>query len=305
VTPLRIFVKRFEFTTRADIEIDIPKPFRKVGFEHFRLAKPDYVMKLRPKLSFTVVASLVIAGLMALPLMAQNAVERVARVNALAGVASYSTKGGAFQPLTIGTKLHQGDTIKTTAGSHVDIDLGGNVGIVQVASQSTFVIDKITTTDAGPERLTQTELRVDAGAIYCKINKLAKGSRYEIASPKGIAGIRGTAVYWTADGRLVVLDGVAAVAYPNGAGGVDTFLVHENETVAPDDRPPHAAPMDLLRDIIEALRDAATHGIGHDSPPFVPPLDQLFISPTLPVNAKAPTVDEFPFPDGSGTTIKK
>src|SRR4051812_9341633 len=159
---------------------------------NFRLAQPDYVMKLSPRFFFTVAASLAVLATAALPVVAQTPVERVARVNALAGVASYSTKGGAFTPLAIGAKLHQGDTVKTTAGSHVDIDLGGNVGIVQVAPQSTFVLDKITTTDAGPERLTQTELRVDAGAIYAKINKLAKGSRYEISTPKGIAGIRGT-----------------------------------------------------------------------------------------------------------------
>jgi len=248
---------------------------------------PENVMKLSPGFLSKALASLAVVSIAVLPVAAQNPVERVARVNALAGVASYSSKGGAFMPLAIGTRLHQGDTVKTGTGSHVDIDLGGNVGIVQVAPQSTFVIDRITTTDAGPERLTQTELRVDAGAMYAKINKLAKGSRYEVSSPKGVAGIRGTAVYWTADGRLTVLDGVAAVAYPNAAGGVDTFLVHENETVSPDDRPPHPASIELLRDVVEALRDAATHGIGHDGPPFVPPgIENNFISPTLPSNAR-------------------
>ena len=214
-------------------------------------------------------------------------------VNALAGEASFSTKGGSFVPLYMGTKLHQGDKVRTGAGSHVDIDLGGNVGIVQVAPQSLFTLDKITITDAGEEKLTETQLRIDEGAIYAKINKLAKGSRYEIATPKGIAGIRGTAVYATADGQITVLEGLAGVAYPNAAGGVDTALVHDGETVGPNDRPPHAAPSDLQRDIVEALRDAVTHGVGLDFPPFVPPLEP-FISPTLPLGKRATDGQDFP-----------
>lgn len=273
----------------------------KSASNNFRLLKQIYVMKQSPGFLFKAVASLALFSLTVVSTVAQTPVERIARVNAIAGVASYSTKGGAFVPLAVGTKLHQGDSVKTGGGSHVDIDLGGNVGIVQVAPQSTFVLDKITTTDAGPERLTQTELRVDGGAIYAKINKLAKGSRYEIASPKGIAGIRGTAVYMTADGRITVLDGMAAVAYPNAAGGVDTYLVHEGETVAPDDRPPHPASPEQLREALEALRDAGTHGIGTANPSFTGTIlfDQTFISPTLPVNGKGGDTGsgEIPFPD--------
>ena len=124
-------------------------------------------------LAVTFIAPLAVLLLASVSHAAQNTEERVARVNALAGDVRYSTKGGAFQSASISTKLHQGDIVKTGAGSHVDIDLGGNVGIVQVAPQSTFILDKITSTDAGAERVTETELRVDAGSIYAKINKLA------------------------------------------------------------------------------------------------------------------------------------
>ena len=238
-------------------------------------------MTLNSKLSVTIVAIIAVLSVA----RAAQTEERIARVNALSGEASFSAKGGSFVALAIGTKLHQGDKVKTGAGSHVDIDLGGGVGIVQVAPQSLFVLDKITTTDAGEEKLTETQLRIDEGAIYAKINRLAKGSRYEIATPKGIAGIRGTAVYATADGQITVLEGLAGVAYPNGAG-VDTFLVHDGETVGPNDRPPHPAPNDLLRDIVEALRDAVTHGVGLAFPPFIPLLEP-FISPTLPLGKSA------------------
>lgn len=240
-------------------------------------------MKLNSNLSVAVVASFAILLLASPARAAQNTEDRIAQVMALAGDASFSAKGGPFMPLAVGTKLHQGDKVKTGPVSHVDIDIGGHVGLVQVAPQSLFIIETITITDAGEEKVTETQLRIDEGAMYAKINKLGKGSRYEIATPKGIAGIRGTGVYATADGQITVLDGVAAVAYPIAGGGVDTFLVHDGETVGPNDHPAHAAPISLLRDIVEALRDAATHGIGLDVPPFVPPLEP-FISPTLPLN---------------------
>src|SRR5687767_12766855 len=134
----------------------------------FGLALPDKFMKSTSGISLKVVASLAVFSFTVFSAVAQTPVDRIAQVNALAGDAKFSKKGGAFEPLAIGTKLHPGDTVKTGAGSHVDIDLGGNVGIVQVAPQSTFVIDKMTTTDAGSERLTETQLKVETGAIYAK-----------------------------------------------------------------------------------------------------------------------------------------
>lgn len=237
-------------------------------------------MKLTSKLSLHAVSAFVLL-LATLPVMAQTTQDRVAIVNALGGSAHYSSKDGAWVGLAVGTRLYAGDKVKTGPSSHVDIDIGGNVGIVQVGPKSVFVIDKITSTDAGADRVTETQLSVNEGGIYAKINKLAKGSRYEIATPKGIAGIRGTAAHVTADGQVTILDGSAGAAYPNGSGGVDTFIVKAGETVGPNDRPPHQTPGDLLREILEALRDAATHGIGRETPPFVQPL-QPFISPVIP-----------------------
>ena len=237
-------------------------------------------MKLTSKFWLQALAAVALL-LVAFPARAQKTADRVAVFNAVAGDVRYSTKDGAWVPASIGDKLTAGDKVKTGPGSHADIDLGGNVGIVQVAPQSLFVIEKITSTDAGSERVTETQIAVNDGAIYAKINKLAKGSRYEIATPKGIAGIRGTAVYVTADGQVTVLDGQAVVAYPNGNGGVDTYFVRAGETVGPNDRPPHPAPADLLRSIVEALHDAVTHGVGRETPLFVQP-GTPFISPVFP-----------------------
>ena len=237
-------------------------------------------MKLSPGFSFKAMASLAIALLATLPAVAQNAVKRPVTVSALAGDVRYSSGGGAFVPAAIGTKLQEGDEIKTAAGSHADLDMGGNVGFVQVAPSSSLKVTTNRATDTPADKVTETELNLTKGAMYFKVNRLAKGSRYEITTPKGIAGIRGTTGYLTADGQLTIGDGMAGIAFPNN-GGVDTFIVHAGETVGPNDRPPHPAPGQILRDIVEALRDAVNHGIGINLQPFVPPVEP-FISPTLP-----------------------
>ena len=87
--------------------------------------------------------------------------------------------------------------------------------------------------------------------------------------------------YMNADGTLVIGEGMGGVSYPNGNGGAETFVLKGGEMVGPNDKPPHPAPGQYLRDIVEALRDAATHGIGQDLRPFVPPVD-FFVSPALP-----------------------
>jgi hypothetical protein len=72
-------------------------------------------------------------------------------------------------------------------------------------------------------------------------------------------------------------EGEGAMAY----GANDVEIVHESETVGPNDRPAHRASDQALRDIEEALRDASTHGTGQTLEPFVPDIEP-FISPTLP-----------------------
>jgi hypothetical protein len=66
-------------------------------------------------------------------------------------------------------------------------------------------IDEATITQTQVEQLTDTQLSISSGGIYAKVNKLAKGSRFEISTPKGIAGIRGTSIGLTAAFFLIRL----------------------------------------------------------------------------------------------------
>jgi hypothetical protein len=226
-------------------------------------------MKLSNKISVAV-ASLAALAVCVSTASAQNTEKRMARVTSLAGEATYSSGSSEFRPLAVGTRLSDGDVVKTGTGSHVDIDLGDNVGVLQIVPRSTLGVQTLKITRTGAEPITETQLDLREGALFAKVNKLAKGSIYEIRTPKGIAGVRGTTLFLTADGQLTVGEGMAAIAYPNN-GGVDTYIVKAGETVGPNDKPPRPAPGQVLRDIVEALRDATTHGIGRDLQPFVLP----------------------------------
>ncbi len=238
-------------------------------------------MKLSPGVTIKAMAFCAIAVLSTTTAHAQ-ARAREAIVTALAGDVRYSAGGtGAFTPVSSRSSLHEGDVIKTGRGSHVDVDMGDNVGVIQVAPNSTVTLQTMKVTRTEADVVTETDLDLKQGALFFKVNKLAKASRYEITTPKGIAGIRGTTGYINADGTLVIGDGVGAISYPKPGGGTDTFVLRDGEMVGPEDKPPHPAPGPLLRDIVDALRDAATHGLGQDVKPFVPPVD-FFVSPTLP-----------------------
>lgn len=273
-----------------DIEIDIAPAIHKVRLKYFISVKPEHVMKPRNNLKSKAFAALTLVAISLSALQAQDTSDRTIMAVALSGDAKYAHGNGSFIPLARGVKLAKGDVIKTGINSRVDLQMGNNAGVVRVAENSTLTIDGATVTKTGADVVTDTQLTLGSGGLYAKVNKLAKGSRYEITSPKGIAGIRGTSLYFGADGRLTVGKGTAGAAYPNNAGGVDTFVVNDGQTVSPTDNPPHPATVEELRRINEELTAAVMH-MWDEKRPAAIGLDELdpsagfpepFVSPTLP-----------------------
>jgi hypothetical protein len=244
---------------------------------NLKLARPELDMKPNPLFSLKATLAVVAALFFITIAQAQTPVQRKVLVKAIAGEARYSVGGGEFEILSPETRVGKGDVIKTAVNSHVDLDMGNNVGIIQVPENSTCTIDEATITKTQVEALTDTQLSVSSGGIYAKVNKLAKGSRFEISTPKGIAGIRGTSIYLTAAGQLTVEKGLAGIAYGPG----DVVLVREGETCGPNERPPHPASLLVLREMVEALLDCGSHGVWYGNLPFFPGFEP-FCSPVLP-----------------------
>jgi len=115
-----------------------------------------------------------------------------AEVRAVKGTATYATNGGPARPLKVGAVLPSATVVKTGPQSSVDLFLGTSAGVIRLAENSTLALDKLTITDAGADTVIEIQLNLPDGDMYFNVNKISKGSRYEIKMPNGVAGIRGT-----------------------------------------------------------------------------------------------------------------
>ena len=160
--------------------------------------------------------SLLLAAVWLFTATAQAASPGAAQVKKVVGTASYTdAKGGG--PLKEGDILFQGASITTGAGSYVDLFLGVNGDSLRIEADSTLSLNKLDyTTISGLETVVNTELDVKKGATVANVvNKLSKASKYEIKTPAGVAGIRGTALRVTTS-RVVCLIGKVEFRAING-----------------------------------------------------------------------------------------
>ena len=141
-------------------------------------------------------------------------VQNKAVVRAVRGTANYSQDRGAnWKKLNVGAQLSQNAVIRTAPGSIVDLFLGENGPVVRVTEDTTVGIDRLTIDDLGPEKIIETQLDLRSGRILGSVKKLAAASKYEVKTPQGVAGIRGTRYDISADGTVSVLEGQVVVVY--------------------------------------------------------------------------------------------
>ncbi len=144
---------------------------------------------------FTFAARLLVCSLaiFAISFQAQAVTKQgKAVVRAVRGTAKYSEGGGVWIPLKVNTTLGPGSVIQTSAESTVDLFLGQNGPVVRVTPDTTIGFDKLAFTDTGSDTVIDTQLSLKSGRILGNVKKLASASRYEIKTPNGVAGIRGT-----------------------------------------------------------------------------------------------------------------
>jgi hypothetical protein len=207
------------------LEIDI---FRQTLIVAFRM---KHFGSFTPILSACLVVLLM--NFLAVDLQAENAKPLQAIVRAVRGTAKYTTGKGVWVPVKVGTKLKAGDTIQTGPESTVDLFLGQSV--VRVNADTAMGFDKLTQMGTGVETVTETQLNLQSGRILGNVKKLAAASKYEIKTPHGVAGIRGTEFIIDAGGRgrIVVIAGTVLFA-PAGGGQVVTIF-EGNQYLPPAD----------------------------------------------------------------------
>jgi hypothetical protein len=164
---------------------------------------------------------------------AQAAVNK-ATVRAVRGTAEYAgARGEGWKPLKVGVSLKPNSIVKTAPDSTVDLFLGDNGPVVRVTSDTELGIDKLNYENSGEEKIIETQLDLRNGRILGNVKKMAATSRYEVKTPLGVAGIRGTEYDISANGTVHVISGTVVVVYIVPNGPPVTLTVNAGETALP------------------------------------------------------------------------
>ncbi len=139
---------------------------------------------------FKLTFAALLLSLVAIPVFAEN--QNQAKVMTITGDA-YTKKPGAvdWQLLQVDAILTEGDSVKTTEGSEVVMNLEGaaKTAEIVVRESSEFVFK---TFQHQEDATDTTLLDVSLGAVLVKAEKLAGTSKFEVKTPTSIVGIRGT-----------------------------------------------------------------------------------------------------------------
>lgn len=154
--------------------------------------------------------------------------------------ARYSTTANVWVPIKKGDKLPEGATI---ASSSSPVDLSLDSSIVRVQPNTTVRLDKLSGGMASGVKIVDTQMNLVDGRVTANIRKLAAGARYEVKTPNGVAGIRGTKIdvrTYLIDGKRLtiytVVEGTMDVAETTSSG-VKTAVVNTGETFVVGDFP--------------------------------------------------------------------
>ncbi len=161
------------------------------------------------------------------------------------------TDGSGGKPLTTGSGLQEGQRVVTGPGSKAVL-LFDNGSIFTVNEKTTFDIQQFLVDPFNIEKVDYTKLtkepsksttkvKVAKGEVLADIRKLNRSSKMDIATPAGVAGIRGTkvkvSVTQNANGsfnvNFSVPEGTIVVNAPNG----QSYTVGEGAPNSPSGGP--------------------------------------------------------------------
>jgi len=218
-----------------------------------------------------------VLGSAALLCSAQAAEVGKAVVRSVRGHAQYS-EGGSWTELKVGQSLKPGAVVRTANDSHVDLFMDQNGPVVRLAENTTLGIDKLNFEATGIDTVIETQLDLKSGRIIGIVNKMAATSKYEIKTPNGVAGIRGTEYVVAATGEVYVLSGSVVVVYVRSDGTVVTQVLNAGEMFIPSTGKVEPIPADMLAQLVSevnALRGPAVAAVEVEEPIVI------FVSPTL------------------------
>ena len=220
---------------------------------------------------------------------AQQTKQGVATVVRIKGEARYSLGDGNWHPLVVGKILSAGAILQTAHDAWVDMVLGKTIempqaapvpdriglapdalergmvdykpaaeqNMVRMTSDCTLAIDKLTVSDTGLEAVSDTELNLTHGRIYCTVKKLTASSKYLVKIPNGIAGVRGTVFGIGADGWCACWVNSLLLSFLDANGNPSVIVISAGNMFNPQTGQSTPLPPDLVSlftQIYDALR---------------------------------------------------
>jgi ferric-dicitrate binding protein FerR (iron transport regulator) len=135
---------------------------------------------------------LAIAGFTTLVGAAGAVREMKATVRAVHGDVQYKQGAGEYKKVRPNDELPGNATIKTGPNSNADLIVNGRTSTVRIEAGTEMTLEKMEAFGPTSQADSQTTLNLHHGDVLGSVRKLSAASKYQVATPNGVAGIRGT-----------------------------------------------------------------------------------------------------------------
>ena len=195
--------------------------------------------------------ALVLAGVTNLKSAEGGKTNTKATVRSVHGQVNYQEASGSWVPLKINDELDAGVKIRTIgADAYTDLSVNGVSSAVRITGDAAWPYPKSDRIGTTRDADTETTLDLTTGSILGNVKKISANSHYEIKTPHGVAGVRGTNVQVT-----VTPAGVSTFTSIQGqllvSAVIDNLPVlktlHDGESWTPGMGDVHPAPLDFLQ----------------------------------------------------------
>jgi len=199
-----------------------------------------------------------------------------ATVRTVTGTASFNS-GAGTQILKPNMELDPGTIITTGPESVVYLSVNGLSSSVRIQADTSLAIPQMDRIGSAREGDTQTTLDLKIGSILGQVKKVSGNSSYEIKTPHGVAGIRGTdfgvVVIQLPDGKYVVtFTSVQGTVFVSAvvAGEIQSRRLNTGDSWTPGEGEPHPAAQTLLDNYAQLIEEMVVFTQNPPPPPNIP-----------------------------------
>jgi len=201
-------------------------------------------------------AVLAISGAVTVKSIEPGAIDTKATVRSYKGTAKYSLDGITWEDMKVDVKLPPMAWVKTGPESEVYMSVNGVSSAVKVKADTTLQIPKMEKIGGAHDADTETQLDLKGGSILGQVKKVNANSHYEVKTPHGVAGIRGTDFNITVAPQpggtfLVTFTSVTGTvivsAVVDAQGNIQTVTLHDGQSWTPGQGGPVPTGVALLQ----------------------------------------------------------